>query len=277
MPSITHPDLEAYFQRIGFTGDPLPTLAVLRDIQWRHALTIPWEDLNVLLRWPVLLDLAALTQKLVYDRRGGYCFEQNTLLKAVLEAIGFEVIGLQARVLWMLPEGALPARTHMALQVLVDGDAYLVDVGFGSVTQTGPLRLETDSVQSTPHEPFRLVPAGEEYIVQALLGGIWQPLYRLSLDPCYPSDYEIANYYVATHPRSRFHNLLHVTRPTPEGRHTLTGPVYTIHTLAGGTERRQAESVHELRGLLTDVFSIQLPETPELAPMLERVIAGEIS
>jgi N-hydroxyarylamine O-acetyltransferase len=107
MQSSLHPglDLEAYFRRIGFTGDPVPTLAVLCDIQLRHALTIPWEDLNILLRWPIKLDLASLTQKLLYDHRGGYCFEQNTLLQAVLETIGFEVTPLQARVLWMVGSG----------------------------------------------------------------------------------------------------------------------------------------------------------------------------
>lgn len=153
-------DLEAYFRRIGYDADRTPTLDTLRAIQLRHAETIAFENLNPLMRWPVPLGLESLQQKLVRDRRGGYCFEQNLLLKHLLTALGFRVTGLAARVLWNEPDGALRPRSHMLLLVELKGTPYLADVGFGILTPTAPLRLEPEIEQATPHEPFRLLPAG---------------------------------------------------------------------------------------------------------------------
>src|SRR5215813_4134219 len=98
-------DLDAYFGLIGYSGSRAPTLETLRGIHLRHALTIPFENLDPFLRRPVRLDLASLQNKLLRDRRGGYCFEHNVLFKAALDALGFQVTGLAARVLWNLPEG----------------------------------------------------------------------------------------------------------------------------------------------------------------------------
>jgi N-hydroxyarylamine O-acetyltransferase len=90
-------DLDAYFQRIGYTGERTPTLATLQAIHLRHATAIPFENLTPLLHQPVRLDFASLQHKLVQSGRGGYCFEQNLLLLAVLRVLGFQVTGLAAR------------------------------------------------------------------------------------------------------------------------------------------------------------------------------------
>ena len=88
---LTQIDLDAYFQRIGYSGDCSPRLTTLQRIHQRHSQTIAFENLNSLLKQPVKLDLASLQQKLINEGRGGYCFEQNSLLRAVLLALGFEV------------------------------------------------------------------------------------------------------------------------------------------------------------------------------------------
>ena len=98
-------DLDAYFARIGYDGPREPTLSVLGAIHARHPATIPFENLDPLLGPGVSLDLAAIQSKLVGARRGGYCFEHNALLQAVLEALGFKVTSLVARVVWMAPPG----------------------------------------------------------------------------------------------------------------------------------------------------------------------------
>jgi N-hydroxyarylamine O-acetyltransferase len=92
-------DLDAYFERIGYAGERTPTLDTLRGIQACHPAAIAFENLNPLLGWPVRLDARSLQQKLVVDRRGGYCFEHNLLLGHVLNAVGFSVSGLAARIL----------------------------------------------------------------------------------------------------------------------------------------------------------------------------------
>ena len=98
--------LDAYLARIGFGGAPAPDLATLAAIHAAHVNAIPFEGLDPLFGRPVKLDLASLQDKLVDSRRGGYCFEQNAVLKAALETIGFKVVGLGGRVRWMSPPGS---------------------------------------------------------------------------------------------------------------------------------------------------------------------------
>src|SRR2546422_1681671 len=116
-------DLDAYFTRIGYAGVRRPTMETLRALHLAHATHISFENLDVLLGRPILLDLESLQAKLVRGRRGGYCFEQNALFAAVLERLGFTVTRLAARVRMGVTR-VLP-RTHMALAVEVDGGSWL--------------------------------------------------------------------------------------------------------------------------------------------------------
>ena len=92
-------DLDAYFRRVGHDGPTAPTLATLAALQAAHAGAIAFENLDVLLGRPIPLDAGALQDKLVRRRRGGYCFEQNSLFRLVLEALGFKLAALSARVI----------------------------------------------------------------------------------------------------------------------------------------------------------------------------------
>jgi N-hydroxyarylamine O-acetyltransferase len=166
---LTQIDLDAYFQRIGYSGDCSPRLTTLQAIHQRHSQTIAFENLNSLLKQPVKLDLASLQQKLINERRGGYCFEQNSLLRAVLLGLDFQVTNLAARVLWNLPSGTIAPRSHMVLWVNIDGEPYIADVGFGGLTLTTPLALTPDIEQPTSHEPFRLIATDRSYIMQAYI------------------------------------------------------------------------------------------------------------
>ena len=164
-------DVDAYFDRIGYADSPSVSLDTLAALQLQHAITIPFENLNPLLRWPVQLDTPSLEQKLIRDKRGGYCFEQNLLFSAVLRQLGFRVTWLAARVLWNVPEAVVMPRSHMLLLVDLDGVRHVADVGFGGVTLTAPLRLQVDCEQHTPHERFRLIASGERFVMQANIDG----------------------------------------------------------------------------------------------------------
>lgn len=189
-------DLDAYFERIGYRGDRAPTLANLRAIHALHPQAIAFENLDPLLGRPVRLDMASIETKLVLGGRGGYCYEHNLLFSRVLQALGFRVAGLMARVLWNMPEPDRAPRSHMLLRVDVGGEDYLADVGFGGQVLTGPLRFEPGLEQATPHEPFRVMPAGGDFIMQTKIGEAWAPLYRFDRQEQVLADYEIANWYV---------------------------------------------------------------------------------
>src|SRR5262245_42213718 len=139
-------DLDAYLARTGYTGGLAPTRDTLERLHLAHATHVPFENLDILLSRPIRLDLDGLQAKLVRDRRGGYCFEQNTLFAAALERIGFRVTRLAARVRWGATR-VLP-RTHMLLEVDVQGEPWLADVGFGGEGLLKPLPL-------APGQPVR--------------------------------------------------------------------------------------------------------------------------
>ncbi len=137
-------DLEAYFRRIGFDGPAQPDLNTLLALHARHTAAIPFEAIDPLIGRPARLDLESLQAKLVRGRRGGYCFEHNTLFKAVLEAIGFGVTGLAGRVAWMGAGAPIGPRSHMLLLVDLAEGPYLADVGFGAHLLDAPLRFTPD-------------------------------------------------------------------------------------------------------------------------------------
>ena len=151
-------NLEAYLKRINYAGSIAPTLQTLEMVHRLHPAAIPFENLNPLMELPVRLQLSDIEQKLIVERRGGYCFEQNLLFKAVLEAMDYAVTGrLAAGVLWGHEDGYVPPMlNHMALLVDVGGIPYLADVGFGGQVATAPLRLRADVEQTTPNERYRL-------------------------------------------------------------------------------------------------------------------------
>ena len=266
-------DLDAYFRRIGYRGPRTPTLATLRAIHLLHPQAIPFENLDPFLGRPVLLDPAALERKLVRDGRGGYCFEQNLLLEHVLEGLGFDVTGLAARVLWNAPEGAVTARGHMLLRVDLDGESYVADVGFGGLTLTAPLHLETGVEQATPHERFRLVVVGDAFVMQAAVRGEWKPLYRFDLQEQLLPDYEVSSWYLSNHPRSHFVTGLVAARAGADRRWALRGTELAVHHLDGRTERRVLADAAELREALEGPFGLALPDEPGLDAALERLIA----
>ncbi len=249
-------NLGAYLEWIGYSGPREPTLTALRGVVAAHATSIPFENIDVLLGRGVRLDTASLVAKLVGGGRGGYCFEHNTLLRHALGALGFSVEGLAARVLWGRPEGDPTARSHVLLRVMLPEGEFLADVGFGGLTLTAPLRLETGLEQETPHEPHRLVANDGEIELQARLDGDWTRLYHFLPHPQLPIDYEQANWFTATHPESLFTNHLLMARPEPDRRYTLLDREFTVRHRDGRAERRTLADAADLADVLQSCFRI---------------------
>lgn len=271
-------DLKAYFDRIGCgalgqahqEGKLAPTLETLRAIHRGHTSTIAFENLSSFFHQPVSLALADVQQKLIYDQRGGYCFEQNLLLRSVLVALGFQVTNLAARVRWNLPEEAITPRSHMLLKVDIDDMPYIADVGFGGLTVTEPLALVPDQPQSTSHEPYRLTVVGQTYCLEAQLNQVWQPLYCFDLQAQQHCDYEVSNWHVSTHPQSLFVNVLIAARPGDGYRYALRNNQLTTHYLDGRSELRRLTTATELHDVLSDRFGLRVPETLDVQQALER-------
>ncbi len=258
-------DLESWLSRILYQGPRTHSLDTLRGILFAQATTVPFENLDVLLGRPPKLDLASLQQKIVVNGRGGYCFEHNSLLRAGLQALGFQVTGLIARVVRGMDPGAPAPAGHMALRVDLPEGAFLADTGFGNLTPTAPLALRPDIEQTTPHETMRLRAMGEELLLEAKTGRPgeiqdWEHLYRLSPHPRLDMDYEVANWFTATHPKSPFVDNLIAARAAPDGsRHSFFNGRLSVRRPPDHVERRMLENDAEYAATLTGTFGLSLP------------------
>jgi N-hydroxyarylamine O-acetyltransferase len=257
-------DLDAYLRRTGYTGDRAPTLANLHALCAAHVAAIPFENLDVLLGRRIELDPAAVDRKLVHERRGGYCFEQNTLFLRVLEALGYQVRPLSARVRLGRPRDYTPARTHVFLRVELDGESWLADVGVGGLSPTCALRFFREGEQATPHEPRRIVREDGRWFHQARLGDEWVDVCEFTLEEMPPIDREVGNWYTSAHPQSHFKSRLTVARALPDGgRASILNRTLTIRKRGGEGTHREIASPRELLVILAEHFGLHFPEGTE--------------
>ncbi|HZZ12606.1 MAG TPA: arylamine N-acetyltransferase [Paraburkholderia sp.] len=268
-------NLDNYFERIGYQGPRAATLEVLQALHRLHPRAIPFENLNPLTRRPVSLDLREIEDKLVARHRGGYCFEQNALFADVLHQLGFKVTPLLGRVLWGREPDAIAPRTHMVLRVDIHDEAWIADVGFGSVTLTAPLRLSAGVAQATPLGTFRLADAANQalYLEVQARDQSWARVYRFDLHPVEWIDYETSNWYTSTAPDSIFVSTLIVCRVQPQSRLTLMNDQLGERA-ADGTliSERTLRSADELAICLREQFGLRLGDL-DIAGIFERIRA----
>jgi len=253
--------LEDYFQRIGYEGPTEPTLALLRQLVHLHTQNIPFENIDVLLGKPVQLEPEAVFHKLVHQRRGGYCFEQNGLMQLVLRALGYSVFALGARVrLRQRDREQFPARTHLFLAVSIDNKYWLVDVGFGALTLTAPLLWQEFTLQHQSREPRRLVREGKRWFHQAWQQDEWRDVYEFTKEPMHIADQRVANWYTSTHPDSNFTQRLSMALALSDGgRVTLNGTSLRV-LRSGQAEQRFRVGEDALSLIIEQHFGIRLNE-----------------
>jgi N-hydroxyarylamine O-acetyltransferase len=253
------PLIDAYLRRLGYGGETRPTLSTLDALCLAHVKAIPFENLDVLLGRGIELSDEALDRKLLDGGRGGYCFEQNTLFLRVLTALGYRVRPCSARVRLQRPRDFTPARTHLFLEVDLEGARWLADVGVGALSPTCALRLDTEAEQPTPHEPRRIVREGALLFHQARLGEGWVDVCEFTLEEMFPIDREVASWFTSTHPQSHFrHRLVAARALDGGGRVTLLNRELTIRG-GQGAATRLLETPAELLAVLAEHFSLHFP------------------
>jgi len=261
-------NLDAYLKRINYAGSIAPTFETLETVHRLHPAAIPFETLNPLMELPVRLGLSDLEQKLIFERRGGYCFEHNLLLKANLESMEFPVTGLAAGVLWGHDEGyEPPALNHMALLVDIGGVPYLADVGFGGQVATAPLRPASRCRAAGGRRQYRLSGGHPKWRLDTELKGEWRPMFEFTLSPQTLDDYVAMN----DGTMASFRDDLIATRVEGGKRHALYNARLNTHE-NGETQTRMLTTVSEIRDTLTTAFGIQLPATDKLDPALEKAL-----
>jgi N-hydroxyarylamine O-acetyltransferase len=250
-------DLEEYLSRIGYAGGLDPTIETLTALHRAHVLSIPFENLDILLGRPILLDLDSLQAKLVRGRRGGYCFEQNALFCAVLEHLGFAVTGLAARV--TMGEERPTPRTHMILAVDIEGTRWLADVGFGGDTLLDPVAFDHEEPVQQGSWAFRLADDGDVRVLWGLRSDGWLDLYAFTEEPQLPVDYEVANHFTSTWPRSPFVTKIIAQRSGLDERWMLIEDELRVER-PDRTERWTVASSEDRLSTLAERFGLVFPD-----------------
>ena len=261
-------NLDAYLRRINYAGSIAPTLETLQAIHRLHVSTIPFENLDPLMGRPVRLPLSDIEQKLLLERRGGYCLEHNLLLKAVLESMDYAVTAVGAGVLWGYDADHQPQQnSHIALIVDVGGATWLADAGFGGPGMSGPIRLRADDEQETAHGRYRLLGGYPRWKLETQINGEWRPLYQFTTSVLSNDELVAMNDYAM----QRHRDNLFAARIDGTKRLALRNARFNIHE-NGETTTRMLTSLIEIRDVLTNSFGIALPETDRLDPALEKAL-----
>ena len=249
-------DLDAYLERIKYQGTINVSCQTLQNLHTSHTFNIPFENLDIHLGKPILLEPEALFDKIVRRERGGYCHELNGLFALMLKQIGFSVEYHMARV--MYGAKSLRPRTHQMLLVTIDQQQWIADVGFGGHGLIAPLRLESGMVEQQFSEQFQLI-KDERYgfVLQSRNQEEWQNLYAFTLETYLPIDYIPANYMASTAPDSLFTQRKICTIPTPQGRIFLVDRKLKI-TSNGKIQETEAKTNDEYLDLLSKYFGIKI-------------------
>lgn len=211
-----------YLQRIHYKGSLNTTLPVLKSLQKNHLLSIPFENLDIAAGVPIELNINRIYSKIILNNRGGFCYELNRLLHELLTELGFSSKIISARV-YDKKKGYGAEYDHLALIVFLEGVEYLVDVGFGEFA-FAPLELVIDTVQKDQRGEFLLEQIENNYFrVSKFENEEWIPEYIFKNQERYYREFQEMCSYHQTSPHSNFTQKKLITRPTENGRITLSG------------------------------------------------------
>ena len=247
-------DMDQYVARFDaslFKDVSLDNLAQLQNL---HLLHVPFENLDVIRRTPIYLNLKTIYDKVVTNHRGGYCYELNGLFQTLLTSLGYEAHLISATVLGKNGKWA-KADTHAAIIVQLD-KPYLVDVGFGAATPRLPIpldgseRVDLDAVYSVKNfegplfDLMRKSESGE------------RTLYRFNVEKKYLLDFHEGCVFNQISKDSVFTHTDIVTRATPVGRITLSD--HTLTEIENGVPKTSILSAEDKSSVLLDLFQLRV-------------------
>jgi len=260
--------IEKYLERINYNGDLSISYHTLSQLVFCHFMNVPYENLDILNNIPLSLEIPDLYDKIVNRRRGGYCFELNTLFNWLLNRIGFKTHTYSARFLLNIPENTIPMRRHRLTKTEINGACYIADVGVGNEVPVRPLQLDENNIG---HETAmrRLV---FRFRKDEFFGWVlqyknpqkdpneWKDIYGFTEEIEYEIDFVQPNFWCQYSQDSPFRVQNWLALRTPDGKYTIDGNLFRIYDLTEPqikiTER--IFEPDELNGILKDYFGIVL-------------------
>lgn len=264
IPMAISEKIQAYLQRIGYAGPINTSVETLSRLQECHLHTVPYENLDILLRKPLSLEIDDLFEKMVVHKRGGYCFELNALFGWLLKELGFSVVNLFAR-FWRDEPNPPPKRRHHVLRVEAEGKHYLCDVGVGGIVPRRPIVIEEGLEQQQGDEHYRMErdEAFGWYLCEwkghsDSTDGAWRPIYSFTDEPQLAKDFIMASYWCEHAPESIFTQSAMIAIRTNEGRNTVAGREFRIfkgtdvHTFVPENEEEYRTALQTYFGIILD-------------------------
>ncbi|MEO6167039.1 MAG: arylamine N-acetyltransferase [Chitinophagales bacterium] len=221
-------NITQYLQRIKYDGIISPIITTLNALQKNHLLNVPFENLDIHYGRVIVLNVSKFFEKVVIEKRGGFCYELNGLFFELLQSMGFEVKMVSARVYNGTEKTYSPEYDHLAIIVKINSTLYLADVGFGEFTLQ-PLKIELNEVQKDERGNFKIQQHDDEYLMVAKqVNDDWIPEYIFSTRERALSEFTEMCIYNQTSPQSHFTQKKLCSIATDGGRITLTTDLLKI-------------------------------------------------
>jgi N-hydroxyarylamine O-acetyltransferase len=258
-------DIALYLDRIGYSFPVRPDLDTLKGLMRAHLASVPFENLDQQLGRNVTTDLAGIYDKIVARRRGGWCFEVNTLLQWALEEIGFTVAPLAGHVGRSVSAPEI-SDNHKCLRVDLDGGAFLVDVGYGG-SQIDPIPLAPGEAEQTPYH-LSITETGDGFLRFSDAAHDSASSFDFTPEPVAPDHFDASSLRLQRDPASPFRLNLTAQRRFADRHLVLRGKILRTVT-ANGVEERQLASADDLVTCLKDRFDLDVAEASGLWPRIE--------
>lgn len=250
-------DSNEYLSRIKLTKNEI-TLdqAGLRKLYLAHLHHFVFENIDCLLGKEIKIDLNSLYQKLIIEKRGGYCFELNLFFLEALRFYGFNAEVYLARVFYR--GTGVNAKTHLTVVVELNQEKYIVDAGFGGPGPEDLLLFQLDNVQKLFNYNFKIIEDREfGYMIQRESEGIFKNVFAFKFEQVYPADLEMSNFYVSKLPTSAFLNNINICQFNKLGRQTVFNSTFNTFEWQTLNSRPIIDSV-DFEKILVEKFNIKL-------------------
>ena len=249
--------LKKYFERTNYNSEINAHISTVSEIMRCQLFSVPFENLDVQAGKIVSLVPEEIVEKILVHNRGGYCYEVNGLFAMALQELGVPYIFVAARP--MIYPVRRP-KTPMAIVAEVDGEKWLIDLGFGSNSIRKPMRLDVTDVEvQQDADRFMLSKTDEsKYRLKAFVEGEWVNQYEFDLYPQEWIDFVPANHLNSTHPDTIFVKKLIVVLQNPTGKVVLMGD--TLKTVSNGITTKEFVSPENRSAILSTHFGLVAPE-----------------
>lgn len=248
-------NLQHYLDRIAFSGTPEITISGITKLMQSQLFSVPFENLDVQAGKVISLDGDAIVNQIVHKKRGGYCYQINGLFSLVLQEIGVPHYYVAARP--MVNPGQNP-KTHLAIIASIEGDNYLIDLGFGGNSIRKPFKLSQIGIE-TQHDFDTFIlekTEGNEFLLKVLIAKEWSNLYSFGLVPQQWIDFKPANHYNYSHPDSFFVQNRIVVLQNESGKKILIKNA--VKSVINGVSSITSFQDSELDTVLETEFSLKL-------------------